>query len=175
MTIGDVFAVIASVIAICVSAWGLFMGMALLFQRRSQQACRIVQVAPWRSLLFGLGLLFTVGLMSAVLLYVPNPIVKFMGWSGIMALLAIASLGASGIAQMIAGRIQKIESGISGFSALSKGSAILVISGLVPLFGWFVFAPLTLLVSMGVGVQALLTKVSDESTITSPPVNLEAL
>jgi len=175
MTIGDVFAIVASVIAICVSAWALFMGMALIFQSRSREACRIVQAYPWRSLFIGLASMLTVGAFSIVLLYQPFPLVKFVGWIGVMTLVAIASLGASGIAQMIAGRIQKIETGISGFGALSRGAGILVVSGLVPVFGWFVFGPLALLISIGVGAQALFSTVQDESGATAPPANLGAM
>ncbi len=175
MTIGDVFAIIASVIAICLSEWALFMGMALIFQSRSREASRVVQVRPWRSLGIGFGLMATIGAVSIAMLYTPFPVVKLFGWVGIMTLLAVASLGASGLAQMIAGRIQRIESGVSGFGSLARGAGILVVAGLVPVFGWFVFGPLVLLVSIGVGVQALFARLPEDSTVTAPPLNLGAM
>jgi len=172
MTIGDVLAIIAGSVAICVSAWTLFIGMALVFQERSKAASVFVQRAPWRCLGIGLFLVATVGLGSIVLIALPLPAAKLVGWFSLMILLSVGALGASGICLMIAGRIQLLSSEISGFSSISRAAMLVVVSCIVPLVGWFVIAPLLIVSSLGLGLQAILVRPKVLEP-TAPPARVD--
>ncbi|MCC6442579.1 MAG: hypothetical protein IT210_03865 [Armatimonadetes bacterium] len=155
LTIGDVLAVIGSVMLICVSTWALLMAMALLFEGRVAQAEIRLMMAPGRAFGAGLLLAVTVGLFAVALLSQANGLVKLIGWSLFLGLLLVSALGASGLARLIGHRIEAVEKDISPLRAYGRGAAICVAAGLVPMVGWFLITPALLMVSLGAGFQAI--------------------
>ncbi len=155
MTIGDVLAVVAGIGSACVAAWALLLGMALLFNRRANLAQQNLQSSPWRVLATGAALTL-LGIGGAiVLLNQPNGILKLAGWALLLATLALAALGAGGLILLLAESVQRAQPGMSHFHALLRGAGLLVAAGLVPLLGWLLVVPLTILMSAGAGWCAL--------------------
>ncbi len=155
MTIGDVLAVVAGIGSACVAAWALLLGMALLFNRRANLAQQNFEASPWRVLATG-AVLALLGVGGAiVLLNQPNGILKLVGWALLLATLALAALGAGGLILLLAESVQRAQPGMSHFHALLRGAGLLVAAGLVPLLGWLLVVPLTILVSTGAGWCAL--------------------
>jgi hypothetical protein len=54
-----------------------------------------------------------------------------------------------------AGRVQEHEPRLSPYAALMRGAALVVVPGLLPVFGWFIIAPAMLFVGVGAGTKAL--------------------
>lgn len=155
MTIGDVLAVVAGIGSACVATWALLLGMALLFNRRANMAQQNLQSSPWRVLASGSVLaLFGVG-GAIVLLNQPNGILKLVGWALLLATLALAALGVGGLILLLAESVQRAQPGMSQFQALLRGAGLLVAAGLVPLLGWFLMVPVTIIISIGAGWCAL--------------------
>jgi hypothetical protein len=92
------------------------------------------------------------------LLNVTNGIVKLIGWALLVALFATSTFGGAGLAHLVGERIGKLDSQISPYVALARGAGLIVLMGLVPVFGWFAFVPAALLTSLGAGFQALLIR-----------------
>ena len=168
VTIGDVFSVIGGLVGICVTAWALIMGTALLFQSSASRARDAYRAAPWKGL--GLGMLSTVflGFFGIVLSSIPVPLVKLAGLGFFLALMALAALGASGLSLLIAERVAALDPSISRFGAMQKACAILVIAGVFPVLGWFLVGPVFVIASAGYGLQALLAR---ETSRVSPTIN----
>jgi hypothetical protein len=159
VTIGDVFSVIAGILAICASAWALMLVMTLLFTHRSEAACRDIETRPWKAFFIGLAILVFLGTLSLALLGNPIPAIKLAGMVLMLALLSIASVGAGGLSLLIGRRMQPLDPSLSAYKAVGRGAAIVVVASLLPFVGWWVFMPIVLAVSLGSGVTALMARV----------------
>lgn len=156
ITIGDALAVTGIVMGICISAWALLMGVALLFEAKAARARTYVEAAPQRALGLGIVLALLIGLPAIVLLQQPSGPRGLLGYTLLLGLLSISVVGGGGLARLIAERIKRLETRLSGFGALAIAASLLILPGLFPLLGWFVFAPLVALISLGAGFHSLI-------------------
>lgn len=145
MTIGDILGIIAGVTTICLSTWALLLSGTLLFARRAAAAQAHLETAPLRVL--GVGVIFValIGTGGFALLNQPNGLMKLLGWALLMARLA-------------GERVSRLDARFSTFGALTRGTGLLVIAGVVPLLGWFIVTPLMIIVSLGAGFHALFSR-----------------
>ncbi len=157
LILGDILAIVASVIGIGVTAWALTICMGYLFSNHAASAARAIQKKPWLSLGLGFAALATVGLVSIILLSVPNPAVKFLGTLTAGFIVLAAFLGNAGMSRIMGERI-RAEGGCTDYAAFTKGSGLLVAACMFPVFGWFVLGPILFIISLGAGISTLLTK-----------------
>jgi hypothetical protein len=166
---GDVLAFVSLLIGTCVSAWALMMAYGLLFPGKSWVAQQEITSRPWTCVGRGAAIVLTVGLGGAVLLTVPNPLIKLVGWLLLLGIFSVAALGMSGVAMMAGERLQKLAPETNNFAAFSKGATVLILGCILPIVGWFAFAPALYLTAIGAGVKALRTRVVEQP----PMVNAE--
>jgi hypothetical protein len=164
---GDVLAVVATLAGVCLSAWVLLIGSSLIFSRRAAAAESLLEHSPWRSLIIGLAVGTLGGIVSIALTAQPSGVLKLVGMAGYLIILSLGVLGGCGLAQLVARRIHPLDPSLSPLKSLSRGAAILVVPSLLPLLGWFVFAPVVLAISIGAGLQAILSR-SGAAPIVSP-------
>lgn len=165
---GDVLAFVFLLIGTCVSAWALTMAYGLLFPGKCWVARQEVGLRPWKCIGRGALVVVTLGLFGAVLLALPNPVTKLLGWLVLLAIFSVAALGMAGIALNAGERLQKLSPDTSHYAAFSKGAAILIAGCILPIVGWLAFAPALYLASIGAGVKALLTKVIESEPMATP-------
>ncbi|MEQ1821324.1 MAG: hypothetical protein ABL949_02320 [Fimbriimonadaceae bacterium] len=159
-TIGDSFAIVALLVGFGLTTWAMMLGTAILFAQRAQTARALTERHPWRSFAIGVGLILTVGLFSIVAMQIPNPVAKLIGTIGLFGLISVSMFGMSGLCMIIAGRIRAMEPNTSVYASLTKAATVVVIASIMPVFGWFFVAPLLLIISMGVGAQAMVARES---------------
>lgn len=155
VTIGDTLAVIGILFGVCLSSWAVLMGFASFFPHRADKASASIERAPWKCAIGGLALWLTVGVVGLVLLGLPNPVLKLIGMFWVMAMLAITTVGAAGMSQILGRRFRAIDGQMSEYAGLSRGSMVVVVSTLLPFVGWFAIAPLILAIGLGSGVASL--------------------
>jgi len=110
----------------------------------------------------GFGIVFVMIVAATILFNVHLPIPTLGAWIVVLAMLSLAALGGSGLAMLAADRVQEHEPRLSAYAALMRGAALVVVPGLLPVFGWFLVGPALLFVGVGAGVRAL--------RLASPPV-----
>lgn len=155
LILGDVLAVVASLFGVCLSAWATLLAFSLLFPGRAEQAANSIRVSPGKMAGQGLASTTVLVILSLVLLQQPLPILKLAGWAIALALLSLAALGLSGLCLVMAARVQEHEPSLSPYAALMRGAALVVVPGLLPIFGWFLVAPAMLAVGVGAGTRAI--------------------
>jgi len=69
-----------------------------------------------------------------------------------LSLLGISAIGLAGLANSLGQRVGKTGSTIN---PTLIGATLVVLSGLVPYLGWFIFAPIALGISFGANIQVL--------------------
>jgi len=102
---------------------------------------------------FGIALVLIVAII--VLAKLPFPVAKLAAWVLVLGLLSLAALGGSGLAMLAADKVQEHEPQLSPYKALMRGAALIVVPGLLPVFGWFLVGPAMLFVGVGAGTRAL--------------------
>jgi hypothetical protein len=166
VTIGDVFSVVSVLIGIGVTSWAFLLMCSLLFASRMEIAHQAVVSSSKKCA--GLGILVTGGgFFGLTILNVPNPLIKLLGLLMIASYFALAAVGASGVALVAASRLKDQSNALSDYHAFSRASGFLVMSALLPVLGWFLFAPLLLLVSSGAGFKAMLSKQAGLAEVSS--------
>ena len=162
MTIGDVLAH-ALLIAVTIGTlWAGIVAFTVIFSRRAQVAANALVDAPGKHIGIGLGIATVAGIVSVMLLTAGGP-VAIVGIAVLAAALALAVLGSSGVALIIAERLQTLSPGQSRLRGAMGGAALAVATGLLPVVGWFFLMPALLMASLGAGVAALRAKTSPAS------------
>lgn len=155
MTIGDVLAWVGGIGALCVSAWTLYVVVALLFVQRSNQAADAITTSPWKHGFLGFIVTLVLGPIGIAMIQIPNPLGRLFGLMTLVGLLALAAIGGAGVALIAARRIRALDSSVTPFGALCRGAAFVVVPSLVPLLGWFLIGPALFFVGLGAGIRTL--------------------
>jgi hypothetical protein len=141
-------------VALMIATWsGLLVSVAFLLPRAAARAEHVAATEPWWCLLRGVGLaiLFAVGVIG---LSIGNPVIKLFFFTLAVAVASIAIVGAVGLAQTIGKRGQP-EGEAPTIGMLLRGSLVYSLALGFPVVGWFVFAPLSLIMAAGAGIMAL--------------------
>ena len=158
-TIGDSFSIVATLSGVAVTVWSFKIACALLLPSRVESARVAVSTKLGSCIGAGfLNLLF--GIITFIILQVPHPATKLLGTVLLAGYFATIAIGASGISKLAAERLRDLKGGQSNmFDCYAKASLYLVIASLMPVLGWFLFAPLVLLIGGGAGLIAILKPV----------------
>jgi len=153
--LGDVTTVFAILIALGVVFPGLLLAWSLLLPGMIERARERVSRTPGRSFVFGLLVLFIVGVPIAILNRLSGPF-QFFAYVFAFLLLTLASIGAAGLASLMGERLRGQGVRVTSPGALVRGAIALEFATIFPFIGWFIVLPLTLLLSLGASVFALL-------------------
>ena len=167
VTIGDVFSIIATLVGLCITGGALVLGATLIFESRANFARQCCERSPWPSFLLGLVITGVLGIGSIALLSVPLPASKLLGTAVYLTLMALATVGASGVASLLSDRVSQMDSSLSRYASLLKACSILSIACVFPLIGWFLVTPLMLIFSVGFGARALVAKQTTSSMVSN--------
>jgi hypothetical protein len=158
MYMGDVFAIFGGMLAIGIALPGLLLAWSLLFPGTVEQAQARLERTPWRCFWIGLIGLLAGGLALVGLFSIPAGPAKFVGWVGLFTLLALASLGAAGLAALMGERLRSLGLTASAPGALLRGAVALELAAAFPLVGWFVVIPIATICTLGAALLALLRR-----------------
>ena len=154
MSLAQVQATVALFVALMISLTGLLTSVAILLPAHTQRAEVALEQSPKRCLFVGLLtlLLFVFGI---VLLNIPNPLLKLIGFAIDTAISGIVTVGGAGMAQLMGKRISEMSGAKTTFGALARGSAAYSVAVFFPYIGWFVLAPLSIVCALGAGMMAM--------------------
>lgn len=158
VTIGDVFSIVAALIGVCLTGGAMVLGCALLFEGKAARARQICERTPWVGFVTGLALSTVFGVLSVALLKAPLPISKLMGTALYLVLMALATVGASGVATLLSERVAAMDRTLSRYATLIRACGIISIACVFPLIGWFLVGPVLVICSVGYGAIALTQK-----------------
>jgi hypothetical protein len=158
MYMGDVFAIFGGMLAVGIALPGLLLAWSLLFPATVERSRGRLEAAPWRCFWIGLAGLLASGLPLLILFNIPAGPVQFVGWVGLFVLLALASVGASGLAALMGERLRSVGLNVSAPGALLRGAIALELAAVFPLVGWFVVIPIATICALGAALLVLLRR-----------------
>jgi hypothetical protein len=156
MTIGDILAIVAAVVGICVSAWALMVTCGLMFPAKAETARQVLLSKPKACIGLGVGLALVPGFLGVVMLGSPHPGLKLLGMLGILTVLGCGALGGAGVSFVAGDRIQSMAPELSDYAVFVRGAGFLVVGSIFPIVGWFAFGPIALFAAVGSGARAVL-------------------
>jgi hypothetical protein len=150
----DVSAIFGILLSLGIVFPGLLTAWWLLFPATVERARLRLDRTPWQC--FWLGGVAAAGLVIpvAVLLALPVGLAKLAGWGTISLALAVASLGAAGLAAKMARRLR--EDGGAPLGSFVRAAVALELAAAFPVLGWFIVIPLAIVTALGASLFALL-------------------
>lgn len=167
MTIGDVLATVAGILAACASLWAAILVMLLLFSKRTEAVAERIEHMPWRCAGMGILALFSAGIITVILVNQPNGLFKLLGWLSLAFLLALAAFGSAGLSRVVAHRILAADPNVPPFRAAGYSAGLLVATGLLPVLGWLILA-VSLLTSLGAATLTLWRRKKAKTAAAEP-------
>jgi hypothetical protein len=152
MSLGDVALIFGLLVLHGVALPGLALTWGLVCPGVVARARVRLERTPGRCFLLGLaGLVF--GAIGGGIGFAMGPVV---GWFGLVLLVALASVGAAGLAALMGERLRAEGVAASRAGALLRGAIALELAVVVPVIGWFVVLPLGTVMMLGSAIFALL-------------------
>jgi Na+/melibiose symporter-like transporter len=160
----DISAVFGTLLTLGIVFPGLLSAWWLLFPASVDRAQERLELTPWRC--FWLGGVATAILVVpvVVLLALPFGPAKLAGWVLMLTTLAVASLGAAGLAARMGQRLQHLSPSQTPLGAFVRGAVTLELAAAFPVVGWFFVIPLTLVTALGATLFALLRWAPSQAT-----------
>jgi hypothetical protein len=152
----DIFAIFGILLTLGILFPGMLTAWWLLFPATVERARLRLERTPWQCLWLGLGLVILTGTPIALLLALPSGVTKSMGGLLLTVLLAVAGLGAAGMAAKMGEQWARQGSeGLSAAGAFVRGAVALELAAAFPIIGWFIVIPLATIASLGATAFAL--------------------
>ncbi len=148
-TIGDILLILMIVTVSSLSLWGTMVATCLLFPYKAARLAQTVERRPVTTIVTGFFMIVPAVIVILALANVPNPAVKLLALLGLMIFLLVAAVGASGQIRLLADRIKSTSGEMKMFPALGRAAAIMILVLNIPLVGWFLMAPLSLMAGIG--------------------------
>ncbi|HSI73017.1 MAG TPA: hypothetical protein VK934_07550 [Fimbriimonas sp.] len=155
LTLGDVWAITAVIVGVAVCAWAFLLCLALVFPRRTEFARAAIEFRPGKQLLIGFIVTAIASTLGVMLLSAPNGVIKLFGWIVLLGLTAISFTGTAGLVSLAGERVQRLDHSLSGYGSLSRGALFVVLPAVMPLLGWFLYAPVVFCIGVGAGLKAI--------------------
>lgn len=155
MMLADTMAVFFSVVGLLLALPCLWLTFLALFPQSVTRTAHICQDKLWLS--------FVIGLPFAILLVICVGIFSKMpeGSGGIFSILCIAvflllaNLGFAGLASTIGARLPSPRDLERPWLSTLRGGVLLELSFVVPIVGWFLLLPVSLLIGVGAFVRSI--------------------
>lgn len=152
----DVSAIFGILLMLAIVFPGLMFTNWLLFPDKVSQAEAVLRAAHGRAFGVGLGSVSVVLLLSLVLLNAAAGVGQFLGWLLIAAALALASIGAAGLALLMGRQLSLVAGGgLGAVRAFLGGVVALELAAGFPVIGWLLVIPGATLFGLGACVLAL--------------------
>ncbi len=123
-----------------------------LFPSFVNQCREKIRIAPVRRFFFGLGLTVPIAGLGIVMLNAPKAWLKFFGAALLIILFLTGLCGATGIAAQIGMGLGKPEDESQSWRRVLRGGGVLGLTFILPLAGWFLVLPMTLMMGLGAAV-----------------------
>ena len=136
---------------------------AILFPKFTGRGAVILGSKPWRSFFIGLGLFIIGIILFAVMNAIPFAGGKFIAVVIGLCIILLGLLGAGGLVRCLASRVYPKEMSHS-VRSLYGISLLVVMTWMLPLLGWFLALPTTLIVGLGSIILSRTPKTQDATT-----------
>jgi len=149
MLLADTMAIFLVVLGFMLALPGLWLLCRGLWPNKVNSAALICAKSLHKPFLVGLPITLTVAILASGLKALPGPLGTILAGALICLYLMQASVGVAGLATSIGERLASPADAGRPWRATLRGSVVLVLTYLLPILGWFVIIPISLMVGSG--------------------------
>ncbi len=133
----------------------LIVALAALLPQVNERSSAAAQRSPWRAFFIGVANYLFLGGIALVLLDTGEGLFTLISLILLSFLTIVTVIGLSGLATLLGKRLAKLRNAeMSPFKQIVWATLTLELASLLPLVGWFLFAPIALMLSFGAAVLA---------------------
>lgn len=151
----DIYAIFGTLLALGIAFPGILTAWWLLFPKKVEVARQRIADTPWRTFTFGLFSTICIAIPLLIMASIPFPFTQLLAAAGAIAMLGFATIGAAGIAAQMATRLRQ-RSNLSEPAAFVRAAVAFELAAAFPLIGWFFVIPISIIISIGASVYAIL-------------------
>jgi hypothetical protein len=154
MIVADIlmwFLLIAGTYIVINGYWLTTQGLFPEFVDRCRERIRR---APLQSLLFGLGGTVPTVILGVALFRAASPALKFAGATVLLLLILIGLMGSAGLAAQVGAGLGAVPDDRPSWRRVWRGGLVLGLTFILPLIGWLLILPGTLIVGVGATLQS---------------------
>jgi hypothetical protein len=152
----DILAIVSGLTILGVAFPALWIILRLTFPAVVERASQCAGSKPGSALLKGLLAFILIFLLAVVLGKNPHGLSKFFSLLVLLTGLSLSMLGGAGLVDHLAGRFKKLTGTDHPILELFSSAILIELASVLPLVGWFVVLPVTFLIMLGSGCEALL-------------------
>jgi hypothetical protein len=152
----DVYIVTLSLLGILLSLPALLVALNLLLPQATAGAAARLERTPGKCFLLGVPVTAAFLLYVAIAAQLPFGPLRATAWLAGFAGMGVGTLGAAGMARLLGTRLASLAGPASPLASLVRGALVYELACLVPIVGWFLFAPLVGVTVVGAAVFGLL-------------------
>jgi hypothetical protein len=158
MTIADLLAIVSGLILVSLGFISVFIVIRITFPEKVKEADQYISEKPVRVLLRGSLTFLLFFIVTVLLLAIPFPLLKLLGFISLILGLVVTMFGGAGLVSQLSKRFDQHFYGKITASLRSYLLASLAVefSILLPIVGWFALLPILFLMMFGAGSYALL-------------------
>ncbi|MEP6925288.1 MAG: hypothetical protein ABI954_12550 [Pyrinomonadaceae bacterium] len=149
MLMADTMAIFLVIVGLLISFSGLWLLCRGLWFKRVEAAAIWCGKSLWKPFLVGLPLSFITVLFTILFKQIPGPVGNVIAIGIVCSYLMYASVGASGLATSIGQKLSAKIDVDQPWRTTLRGGNILVLSFLLPILGWFIIFPFSLIIGCG--------------------------
>ena len=157
------FLLIAGTYIVINAYWMTTQGLFPLFVDRCRERMRR---GPGKAFLFGLAGAMPSAIVGVALFRAPSPLAKFCGATLLLLLVLVGLMGSAGLAAQVGMGLGAYPDERASWRRVWRGGLVLGLTFILPLIGWLVILPGTLIIGMG----ALMQSLGAERRVVEPPV-----
>ncbi len=155
MIMADVFTYLFVILGLLIALVCYWLMFQALFPGRVERARAVLAQTPGRSVVAGVAVAAPLMAVGSGLASLPNGLMRLLGTALILLTVLLALFGTTGLARRIGdGLAAPDDTGAPGRRVL-RGGAVLAVTFILPLVGWFVVLPVSLIAGVGAAVLAL--------------------
>ena len=180
----DVYTVLFILLGILLTLPALLVALNLLLPGVTQRTQTRLAATPGKSFFLGVPVASAFILFVAITTQVNFGLIKAVGGIAAIVGMGIGTIGAAGMARLLADRLRPIARPNSELTHLIRGAVVYELACLFPIVGWFLFIPFASITVLGAAVFALLkwvprprifthqtTTVANNPVVNNPVVN----
>ncbi len=149
MIVADIlmwFLLIMGTYVVFISYW---LASQALFPDLADRCRRRIKTSPTRHVLLGLAWTVPTAFAGVAMLNLPSAAVKFAGATVLLLLVLAGLVGSSGLAAQIGFGLSNPADEAQPWRRVLRGGAVLGLTFVLPLVGWFLILPLSLILGVG--------------------------
>jgi len=166
MIMADVFKWLFLILGTMTTLVGYWLFFEALCPRIVEKARGNYETRAVRSVVVGFFVALPVAVVALALVSAPGGVVKFLGFLLYSLLILVGLLGSSGLARHLGTRLPSPNDSVQPWRRVFRGGTVLTITFILPVIGWLVLLPLTLISGIGAVVLTRAKQAPQETPVT---------